>query len=116
MSKKSFAKGIDALFIDTQTESEEESVISEPQKIETKKKEIRESAKKEMRTSLNIEEELLNKLHALSYWERKSLKDVWREAAEMYIASRSSKQLNDALKNYQSEDKKPSGNVAWKSR
>lgn len=94
MTKKSF-KGIDALL----APSLEEKTAPNTEILKNTKK------KEEIRTSLTIEIEILEQLHALSYWERKSLKETWKEAIDIYLSTKNTKYLDDAMKHYNANKK-----------
>lgn len=97
MAKKNFAKGIDAFLDSTQEVSQSEK----PKKPE----------KKEMiRTSISIEVDILEQLHAISFWERLSLQDVWKQALKAYINEKGEKYMNNAVKHYKERQSSNSPN------
>lgn len=94
MSKKNFAKGIDAIldsgYLEKHKNNEE---FQDLQKKNSKKK-------AETRTSMMIDPETLEILSALAFWERKSQKEIWNEAIAGYLATKSEKHILDALQHY----------------
>jgi hypothetical protein len=87
MSKKRF-NGMDAML----NSSKEDEDIAANDQIQRQKKEIR--------TSLSIDSELLESLHAVAFWERIPLKDSWETAVKNYLESKPAKELQLAKKQY----------------
>jgi len=76
MAKKNFKSGFDSLLGDNENNSPENSKsVSE----------LRKSAS-EIRATFIISEDHHNSIKAISYWERKMLKDILYEALEAYIS------------------------------
>lgn len=73
MAKKSFKAGFDSLL--------GEDITSTRKENSTSKKNI----KNETRATFLVETEQLEKIKAISYWDRKLIKNVLFDALEMYI-------------------------------
>jgi len=73
MTKKSFKTGFDSLLC----ESREEAHSYSPPKKENKPLETR--------ATLIVESELFKSIKAISYWERKKIKDVVNESFKDYV-------------------------------
>ena len=71
MAKKSFKSGTDEIL----------GVQAPHQSIQTKEKED----KTEARTTIVTKSHQINKLKAIAFWDRKSLKEVFEEAISMYL-------------------------------
>ena len=88
--RKSFSKGIDAIFSDVEKSDHSTNVLDSKELKEPKKVfNDQEVKKKEIRTTVVLEEELLDKVKALAFWERKPLKVVFCEALSSLLKSRS---------------------------
>ena len=74
MKKKSFRTGFDSLLGDSKIENNE---------LKTEKKQ---SQKKEKRATFLVEINQYEKIKAISYWERRLIKDILFEALEVYIS------------------------------
>lgn len=84
MSKKTFKGGLDSLL----GEKAEQPKVGRPK---TQFKEITKSSQEgtkenETRATFILNEELLDKVKALAYWERKLIKDVINEALQDAVA------------------------------
>lgn len=71
MAKKNFKSGFDTL-------------LGENETIESRKR-VEEIQKSEKRATFILSEDHHNAIKAISYWERKMLKDILYEALEAYI-------------------------------
>lgn len=91
MSRKNFAKGIDAILGDSEEASKTYSEISS---FKGNKKE------KFLRTSLYVDIETYEQLKALAYWDRRSLTSLVNEAFALYVESKGKKYVSDAVKKY----------------
>jgi len=98
MSKKSFTGGIESLL---SPQSEKPQKRGRP-KTQTKKveKSSEEGTKAgETRATFIVTKDLLEQVKALSFWERKQIKDTIGEALEAYVKSKKGK-LGAAIKEY----------------
>ena len=87
MAKKSFSGGLSSLLGETK-QSEQAAEQVEPK---GSKKEITKSSQKgtkinETRATFIVNEDLLEKLKSLAYWDRVLIKDIVNNALEDYIA------------------------------
>jgi hypothetical protein len=57
----------------------------------------------ESRITLSLNEDLLNKVKALAYWERKSLKKIATQSFEEFLASKEKNYLNTAMKEFENQ-------------
>lgn len=83
MSKKNFSGGLSSLL-------GESSITVAPEVIEKPKKEIKKTSQEgtkenETRATFIVNEDLLEKIKAVAYWERLLLKDVINTSIEDYI-------------------------------
>lgn len=86
MAKKSFSGGLNSLLGDTKP-AEAAPVVAEPKAA---KKEITKTSQKgtkenETRATFIVQEDLLDKLKSLAYWERVLIKDIVNQALEDHI-------------------------------
>jgi hypothetical protein len=86
MAKKSFSGGLNSLLGDTK-QAEVAPVTVEPKA----KKEITKTSQigtkeKETRATFIVNEDLLEKLKAVAYWDRVLIKDIINQALEEHIA------------------------------
>lgn len=87
MAKKSFSGGLNSLFGETK-QPEQTAGQVEPK---ASKKEITKTSQigtkeKETRATFIVNEDLLEKLKSLAYWDRVLIKDIVNNALEDYIA------------------------------
>ncbi len=87
MAKKSFSGGLNSLLGDTK-QPEQAAEQSEPKAA---KKEITKTSQigtkeKETRATFIVNEDLLEKMKALAYWDRVLIKDIINQALEEHIA------------------------------
>lgn len=87
MTKKSFSGGLNSLLGDTK-QAEPVPVTAEPKAA---KKEITKTSQigtkeKETRATFIVNEDLLEKLKAVAYWDRVLIKDIINQALEEHIA------------------------------
>jgi hypothetical protein len=87
MAKKSFSGGLNSLLGDT-PKAEAAPVAAEPK---APKKEITKTSQigtkeKETRATFIVNEDLLEKMKALAYWDRVLIKDIVNQALEEHIA------------------------------
>lgn len=107
MVKKSFAEGIDVYF----GESSQKKPNLKKKKAEVKKiKEnppidIKEESPVVKRTTMFIEVDLLEKIKALAYWERTSIKGIVENAIKESLEKRGSQYINKAISNYKNQSK-----------
>ncbi|SDY06287.1 hypothetical protein [Flavobacterium degerlachei] len=90
MAKKSFSGGLNSLLGDTKP-SEPSEPTAEPKEPKAAKKEITKSSQigtkaKETRATFIVNEDLLEKLKALAYWDRVLIKDIINQALEEHIS------------------------------
>ena len=91
MAKKSFSGGLNSLLGDTAqqpTKGEQAPAVAEPK---APKKEITKTSQigtkeKETRATFIVNEDLLEKMKALAYWDRVLIKDIVNQALEDHIA------------------------------
>jgi hypothetical protein len=88
MSKKSFGNGIDAIF------------SGKKMKIHPLKTKKNKSS--DIRTTIILESDLLEVVKALSYWERKSIRQIITEALNAKISSMDPDTIKTAVEKYQS--------------
>ncbi len=86
MAKKSFSGGLSSLLGDT-PKAEAAPAVAEPKA----KKEITKTSQigtkeKETRATFIVNEDLLEKMKALAYWDRVLIKDIVNQALEEHIA------------------------------
>lgn len=87
MAKKSFSGGLSSLLGDT-NQAEQAAEAKEPKAA---KKEITKTSQigtkeKETRATFIVNEDLLEKMKSLAYWDRVLIKDIVNNAFEDYIA------------------------------
>ena len=85
MAKKSFSGGLNSLLGDTKP-AEAAPVAAEPKakKAITKTSQIG-TKDKETRATFIVQEDLLEKMKALAYWDRVLIKDIINQALEEHI-------------------------------
>ena len=101
MAKKSFSGGLNSLLGDTAqqpTKGEQAPAVAEPK---APKKEITKTSQigtkeKETRATFIVNEDLLEKMKALAYWDRVLIKDIINQALEEHISRYEKK--NGAIK------------------
>ena len=104
MTKKNFKKGIDSLLGDTPLENEAKA-HPEPKKRKEIIKTIQEGTYEgEIRATFIVNEEKLEILKALAYWERKKIKNLLDEALDILIKSRNKETLNQAMKEFKNKN------------
>lgn len=86
MAKKSFSGGLSSLLGDTNQAEQ----TAEPKEPKAAKKEITKTSQigtkeKETRATFIVNEDLLEKMKALAYWDRMLIKDIVNNAFEDYI-------------------------------
>ena len=91
MSKKNFKGGLSSLLGETTTKSKVKPTANKIGRPQTQFKEITKSSQEgtkenETRATFIINEELLEKLKAIAYWERILIKDVINTALQETIA------------------------------
>ena len=101
MARKNFAEGIEAVLGGRRPQT---TIKQQP--IQTGKKPVKPL---EVKTSINMDADLLEKLRALVFWERSTLKIELENAIELYIHSKGDKALDQALEHFR--DKKPNGKI-----
>lgn len=100
MSKKNFSEGIDALLGNAKQKNPSVSKISQSkEKANSKTKET----KLKSRTTLVLEDDLIEKLKALALWERSTIQETFAKAAELYLNSKDEKLMEEALKLYRAK-------------
>ena len=102
MAKKTFSKGIDAIFGDSY---DQEKVQRNRRNHEIEEDESTEKGI-EARTTLVLEEDLMEKLKAMAFWERLKFKDVMKNAITLYLSSKGEKSIDEALNNFRQHHKK----------
>jgi len=101
MVRKNFAEGIEAVLGGGKTQVKPKNISLKNEKKEEKIAEVK--------TSINMDPILLEKLRALVFWERSTLKIELEEAIELYIRAKGKDTLDQALKHFRR--KKPSGKI-----
>ena len=91
MAKKNFSSGIDSLF---------QSSGKETIKEKTENREGKTTSYS--RTTLIVNNDTYDKIKAVAYWERKSIKDLIEEAFNFVILKYSPEQLNNIIKEHKS--------------
>ncbi len=87
MAKKSFSGGLSSLLGETkQPEQTAEQAEPKPQKKEITKTSQIGTKEKETRATFIVNEDLLEKLKSLAYWDRVLIKDIVNNAFEDYIS------------------------------
>ena len=86
MAKKSFSGGLNSLLGDTKQaeQTAEQSEPKAPKKEITKTSQIG-TKEKETRATFIVNEDLLEKMKALAYWDRVLIKDIVNQALEEHI-------------------------------
>lgn len=100
MAKKSFSGGLNSLLGDTkQTEQAAEQSEPKAKKQITKTSQIG-TKQKETRATFIVNEDLLEKMKAVAYWDRVLIKDIVNNAFEEYISRYEKKngEINEAPK------------------
>lgn len=59
---------------------------------------------KQSRATFILDEDVLSKLRAMAYWERKQIKTVLHEALGVYFELKDENYVKDALEHYRSKD------------
>ena len=98
MAKKALSEGIEAILKDTRitkvsSHSEGDDRAGKTSKYNDKSAEL-------VRTSVQLSLEMLKKLRAVSYWERKSMKTVIEEAVQAFFADRGDAYMQEACDAY----------------
>lgn len=101
MVKKNFAQGIEAILGEEKIEIERKPKHSPngkqfPQKLEE-------------RTSIIMDAELLEKLRAIVYWDRTTIKTEIENAIQSYLDAKEDGIVDQAVKHFR--EKKPSGKI-----
>ena len=101
MARKNFAEGIDAVLGggSTQVKPKIESIQAERKPVKAP----------DVKTSVYMDADLLEKFRALAFWERYTLKIELEKAVELYINSKGNEMLDQALEHFRK--KKPSGKI-----
>ncbi|WP_051219317.1 hypothetical protein [Flavobacterium frigidarium] len=86
MEKKSFSNGLNSLLGDT-NKPETVPAAAEPKENSKKAVQAPQADAKgiETRATFIVQEELLEKMRAIAYWDRMLIKDIINEALESYI-------------------------------
>ena len=112
MAKKSFGKGLDTILGSSvvDEEFEEAPAITQEEKKpqgrpRTNMREITSTSQKgtkegETRSTFIVNEKMLNRLKALSYWKRKQIKVLVHEALKAYFDIHSSEEIKRAEEEY----------------
>lgn len=101
MAKKNFAEGIEAVL------GGGTSQLTPKKRVSPIENESNKNPKE--RTSITMESSLLEKLRAIVYWERTTLKIEIERAIELYLNSKESLVVDQALKHFRA--RKPSGKI-----
>jgi len=126
MAKKSFGNGLNSILgssvIDQEIE-EAPAITQEEKKPQgrprTNMREITNTSQKgtkegETRSTFIVNEKMLNRLKALSYWKRKQIKVLMHEALKVYFDTHSSEEIRRAEEEYnQSNDGRSFKNPDW---
>lgn len=106
MAKKTFAKGIDAILggceeleenEPKQTTMSPKNIINEVQEADV---ELDQERPAEVRTTVLIEADIIEKIRAFAYWDRKLFKDIVNESMSKYIASKDPEDVQKAINSY----------------
>lgn len=110
--KKTFAKGIDAILggssqtatLDKKAKKENSDESLETPYNETENSTIdqTEPLKLTTKTTLRLEDELLDTVRALAYWERKSMTEVISDALRTYFKSVGEERIETAINAHKS--------------
>ncbi len=95
MAKKNFTGGIDSLF-----QASNKKVVKE--KTENREQQIPSYS----RTTLIVNNNTYEKIKAIAYWERKSIKDLIEEGFNKIISKYSKEQVGDIQNQYKYENQK----------
>ena len=95
MAKKNFIKGIDAILGDSLSGIKQREVLNS---VEEKEEE------QEERTSVILKSSLLEKLRAMAYWERSTLKIEIKIAIEHYLNMKDPSTVDQALKHFREKN------------
>ncbi len=97
MAKKSFSGGLNSLLGDTKPAEQAQAVITpKAEKIEITKTSKIGTKEKETRATFIVQEELLDKMKSIAYWDRVLIKDIINQAMEDYVTKHEKK--NGAIK------------------
>ena len=89
MAKKNFVSGIDILFQSPKPEfKKEQNAIDEKNKVE------------QTRTTLIVNTGTYEKIRAVAYWERKSIKDIIEKSFNLTLIQYSSEELKEMVEHY----------------
>ncbi len=119
MSKKNFTAGLNSLLESTDTEQEvqkkrpQEKPKSAPQKRgrpKTNFKEISKTSQEgtlpgESRATFIVNEMQLEKLKAVAFWDRVSIKEVMHEAIDLFLSKKGSKYVSNAHSEFKKRKK-----------
>ena len=97
--RKSFGSGIDAIF-GAATADPEEKIVEEPVEKKTPEKVTKKASSLETRTTLRLEVDVLEKMRAVAYWERKPMKKVLSEALEAYFVGKGDPYMKAAMDSF----------------
>lgn len=115
MGKKNFGKGLDILL----GSSDEEEVVEKPVNSQEQKRPIgrpkththaitntsqKGTKEGETRATFILNEKSLERLKALSYWKRKTIKHVLHEALDAYYSTHAPDQIKRAEEEYQKRE------------
>ncbi len=93
MAKKNFTSGIDSLFQASDKKVEKEKTENREQKTLSYS-----------RTTLIVNSDTYEKIKAIAYWERKSIKDLIEEGFNQIISKYSKEQIIDIQNQYKYEN------------
>lgn len=86
MAKKSFSGGLNSLLGETKQPEQAAEQVEPKQKKEITKTSQIGTKEKETRATFIVNEDLLEKLKSLAYWDRVLIKDIVNNALEDYIS------------------------------
>lgn len=104
---KNFKSGLDSLLQDTREEEKTNAVpqVAKKGRPKTSTREITKSSQEgtkegETRATFILKEDMLEKLKAIAYWDRKQIKSVISDALEEYFEKKGEKYMEIALKEF----------------
>jgi len=110
MSKKNFKGGLNSLIEDAGTLDRVRSQVDSYDQNKGTSRKTKTSQigtiEGETRATFIVQEELLEKIKAIAFWNRKQIKDIVNKAFETYIGSKDPKELKQAISAYINKDPK----------
>lgn len=101
MAKKQFKTGLDILF-----EGSSINLVESDQQEKTIQNLINTNAK-EIRATFIVNQDRLNELKAIAFWQRKQIKDVLNDALAEFLSKISKEELATAISEFKKTTQKP---------